>query len=159
MPENDPYKDVPHHGQHFTENGETFYWNFSNVEPGTRITEKNTAWRATGPPIVKMEPELSDHPMFPSAAPVYQGSIHNPGFFYEIDVDVTAIENSDTPSGRITKWRDNRPLSGAEQTLLAWDSSSVEDYKAKKLANWPPDPHRPAGRRKPGNPSPPRQST
>jgi hypothetical protein len=130
----DPYRQVPHQGKFFTEGGKTFYWNFSNAKPGTRHKSKQQAWRATGMPVVQMEAELSEHPMFPGAAPVFQGLISSPGFYFEVDSDVTAVENAVTPDGVITKWRVNNALSGAMQTMIAWSSNSADEYKAAKAA-------------------------
>jgi hypothetical protein len=128
----DPYRHVPHQGKPFTEGGKTFYWNFSNVKPGTRYKSKQRAWRATGMPVVQMEAELSEHPMFPDAAPVFQGPISSPGFYFEVDSDVTAVENAVTPDGMITKWRVDNALSGAMQTMIAWHSNSADEYEAAK---------------------------
>ena len=130
----DRYDQVPHQGKHFTEGEKTFYWNFANVKPGTRYKEKRRAWRATGMPVMEMEKELSAHPMFPGTAPVYKGLIHSPGFYYEIDSDVTAVENAVTLGGIITKWRIDNALSGSQQTAIAWSVNSAEQYEAAKAA-------------------------
>ena len=131
--EPDHYSDVPHNGEHFVENGQVYYWNFSNVKPGTRYKTKNKAWVTTGP-TEQAVGELQEHPLFPGATPVIPVLIHVPGFYYETDNDVTAVENQSTPQGQITKWRVDNPISTAQQTYLAWNSSSVEEYEAKKQA-------------------------
>ena len=130
---NDPYSHVPHNGKHFAENSQTFFWNFSNVKSGTRRKTKNKAWVTTGP-VQQAVGELQEHPLFPGAEPVFLMRIHVPGFYYEIDNDVTAVENQSTSQGQITKWRVDNPISTAHQTHLAQNSSSVEEYESKKQA-------------------------
>jgi hypothetical protein len=132
--ENDPYENVPHNGKRFTENGKTFYWNFSNVKPGTRHKGKNKAWVTLGPVQRIDEAEPRVHPMFPGSLPVTMFQINVPGFYYEIDYDAVAVENKRIQEGTITKWRDDAPISGAQQTTLAWNSRSVEEYEAMKQA-------------------------
>jgi len=130
----DLYENAPHNGKRFTENGKTFYWNFSNVKPGTRLKGKNKAWVTLGPVQRIDEAELRVHPMFPGSLPVTMFQINVPGFYYEIDHDVVAVENKKIPEGTITKWRDDAPISGEQQTILAWNSKSVEEYEAMKQA-------------------------
>ena len=83
-------------------------------------------------PVENFEKELSE--LFPGTAPGYKGLIYSPGFYYEIYSDVTAVANASTPDGTITKWRDDSAVSGAEQTIIAWNSNSVEEYEAAKAA-------------------------
>ena len=83
-------------------------------------------------PVVQMEEKLSEHPMFPGAAPVLWGLIHSPGFYFEVDSDVTSVENAVTPDGAITKWRIDNALSGAKQTEIAWSCNSADEYEAAK---------------------------
>lgn len=83
-------------------------------------------------PVEEFEKELSE--VFPGAAPVCKGLIYSPGFYYEIDSDVTAVANANTPEGVITKWRVDSAVSGAEQTIIAWNANSVEEYEAAKAA-------------------------
>lgn len=132
--EPDPYDHVPHRGERFTEEGKSFYWNFADVKPGTRYKSKKRAWAQTGQIVHTVGTEPQEHPLFPGTSPVVPVMIHVPGFYYEIDSDVTAVANANTPDGTITKWRVDNPLSGAEQTIIAWNSGSVEEYEAAKSA-------------------------
>lgn len=126
---NDEYKDVPHNGKFFTENGITYYWNFSNAELGTQLKTKQTAWASTGPLTETPLPGFS-----PNSTPVIPAAIQNPGFYYEIDGCITAVESRVINGSRITKWRVEFPLDGATQQALAWSSRSKEEYQAKKQA-------------------------
>lgn len=131
----DEYKNVPHNGKFFTENGITYYWNFSNVKPGTQLKTKQKAWVSTGPVETQMAEEPIQLPCFgPNSTPVIPAAIRSPGFFFEIDSCNTAVENRVIDGGHITKWRVEFPLSGAAQQALAWSSQSNEEYQAKKQA-------------------------
>jgi hypothetical protein len=132
--EPDPYNHVPHQGKHFTEEGKSFYWNFADVKPGTRYKSKAEAWVQTGQIVHNVGTESERHPLFPNALPVVPVMIHIPGFYYEIDSDVTAVANAVTPEGVITKWRVDSAVSGAEQTIMAWNCKSTVEYEAAKAA-------------------------
>ena len=129
------YKNVPHKGGFFTENGITYYWTQSNVKPGTQLKTKQRAWASTGPMEVGVVTEPTQLPCFdPNSMPVYPVAIFNPGFYYEIDRQTTAIENQVIDGHCYTKWRVDYPLGGAAQSALALSSQSNEEYEIKKQA-------------------------
>jgi hypothetical protein len=129
------YKNVPHNGEFFTENGITYYWNQSNVKPGTQLKTKQRAWASTGPMEVGVATEPTQLPCFdPNSTPVFLGFIHNPGFYYQIDRHTTAVESRVINGHYCTKWRVDYPLSGAAQSALALSSQFNEEYEKKKQA-------------------------
>ena len=131
-PEND-YKNVPHNGGFFTENGITYYWTQSNVKPGTQLKTKQRAWASTGQMEVGVVTEPTQLPCFdPNSTPVFPAAIFNPGFYYEIDRQTTAMENQVIDGHYYTKWRVDCQLGGAAQSALALSSQSNEEYEMKK---------------------------
>lgn len=129
------YKNVPDNGKFFVENGKTYYWNNSNVKPGTQYKTKNKAWVSTGSMVTQVADEPTQLSCFgPNSTPVLPMMIENPGFFYEIDSWTTAVENRVIDGCHFTKWCTEYPLSSATQQALAWNSQSNEEYEAKKQA-------------------------
>lgn len=129
------YKNVPHNGEFFTENGITYYWNQSNIKPGTQLKTKLSAWASTGQMEFVVATEPTQLPCFdPNSTPVFLGFIHNPGFYYQIDRHTTAVESRVIDGHYCTKWRVDYPLSGAAQSALALSSQSNEEYEKKKQA-------------------------
>ena len=106
----DPYDVVPHQGQHFTEDGCTFYWTYDShrtVKVGDRLKGIKTAWRPTGMcRVVK----IADEPVIITelgGTPVTPIVLHNPGYYYEVPYDLTVVAEAQTKYGRIVKWQIN----------------------------------------------------
>ena len=130
--EENPYEHVPHQGKHFTENGKRCYWTFSSAtRVGERIRRRDRGWRPTGKCITEIAGEPQVIPGL-GGTPVRSVFVYSPGFYYDIENDLECVEARNTTKGRIVKWVEHAPMSGAQQQAIAFQCSSAEEYEARK---------------------------
>lgn len=106
--QSNPYDHVPHHGKKFIEDNTQYYWSFTSARVGTRYRNMETGFCPKGKPV-EQAPVPAPAGRYFEGLPMF--TIQVSGFYYRIPVDVTAVEERQTPVGRIVKWRNNLPFS------------------------------------------------